>query len=83
MDHTAMRWTFVNRVVEDLLQKKRPQIVGMPCHTWGANICKTTNCRIECLRRGQKDTTFAQWSRNFVVTTSYLRWLFATNTINP
>ncbi len=68
-----MRWTFVNKVVEDLLQKKRSQIVGMACSNWGANICKTEDCGVTCLRRGQADTTFHQWSRDFIVTTGYLK----------
>ena len=68
-----MRWTFVNSTVEGLLQKKRREVIRMQCHNWGANICKTTNCGVECLRRGQKDTMFQQWSRDFTVSTSYLK----------
>ncbi len=67
-----MNWTFVNKVVEDLLQKKRHEIVGMACHNWGANICRTENCGVVCLRRNQKDTAFHQWSRDFTVSTHYL-----------
>ena len=74
-----MRWTFVNKVVEDLLQKKRHQVVGMQCHNWGANICKTPNCGVECLRRGEMVTTFHQWSRDFTVASSYLKSLSGRN----
>ena len=51
-----MRWTFVNKVVEDLLQKKRHEIAGMACNNWGANICNTEDCGVACLRRGQEET---------------------------
>ncbi|GEO80890.1 hypothetical protein ROR02_10210 [Pararhodospirillum oryzae] len=67
-----MRWTFVNKVVEDLLGKKRPDIMGMECHNWGANICRTENCGVACLRRGQTRSMFHQWSRDFTVDTHYL-----------
>ena len=67
-----MRWTFVNKVVEDLLQKKRHEIAGMACNNWGANICNTENCGVACLRRGQQETLFNQWSRDFSVKTYYL-----------
>ena len=70
-----MRWTFVNKVVEDLLNKKRPEIMGLECHNWGANICKTENCGVACLRRGQQKTAFHQWSRDFAVETTYIKGL--------
>ena len=70
-----MRWTFVNKVVEDLLNKKRPEIMGLECHNWGANICKTENCGVACLRRGQQKTGFNQWSRDFTVDTTYVKGL--------
>ena len=67
-----MRWTFVNKVVEDLLQKKRHEIVGMECNNWGANICNTDDCGIACLRNEKPETEFHQWSRDFTVTTHYI-----------
>lgn len=70
-----MRWTFVNKVVEGLLNKKRPEIMGLECHNWGANICKTENCGVACLRRGQQETKFHQWARDFTVDTTYINGL--------
>ena len=68
-----MNWTFVNKVVEDLLGKKGKEVQGMQCSNWGANICKTENCGVACLRRGQDETMFNQWSRDFKVKTHYLK----------
>ena len=65
-------WTFVNKAVEDLLGKKRKEVFGRPCCEWGAAICNTDNCGINCLERGQNTTTFEQWDLNFRVDTSYL-----------
>jgi methyl-accepting chemotaxis protein len=67
-----MKWTFVNKVVEDLLGKKRHEIVGQHCSNWGAKICNTDDCGVACLRKGKSETLFNQWSRDFSVTTSYL-----------
>lgn len=68
-----MNWTFVNKVVEDLLGKKGKEVHGMQCSNWGANICKTENCGVACLRRGEEETMFNQWSRDFKVKTHYLK----------
>ncbi|NIZ02927.1 PAS domain-containing methyl-accepting chemotaxis protein [Thalassospira lucentensis] len=68
-----MNWTFVNKVVEDLLGKKGKEVEGMQCSNWGANICKTENCGVACLRRGEDETMFNQWSRDFTVKTHYLK----------
>jgi len=67
-----MRWTFVNKVVEDMLGKTRAELTGRPCKTWGAKICETEQCGIACLRRGEPETLFQQWSRDFTVSVHYL-----------
>ena len=66
------KWTFVNKAVEDLLGKKRTEVYGRPCSEWGAAICNTDNCGINCLERGESSTTFDQFGMNFRVDTSYL-----------
>jgi methyl-accepting chemotaxis protein len=48
-----MNWTFINKPVEDMLKVKRKDILGKQCSNWGAAICKTKNCGIECLRNKQ------------------------------
>jgi len=67
-----MNWTFINRPVETFLGVKRAEMLGKPCSTWNANICKTEQCGIACLRRSEKVTTFAQQGMNFQVDTEYL-----------
>jgi methyl-accepting chemotaxis protein len=67
-----MNWTFVNKTVEGLLNKKRSEVIGQPCHQWGANICNTDNCGVTCLRKGKPKTFFYQWETDFRVDTHYL-----------
>lgn len=67
-----MNWTFVNKATEGVLKTKRADIVGQHCSNWNANICKTPNCGITCLRAGVTSTSFEQWGLDFKVDTSYL-----------
>ena len=53
-------WTFVNTQVENFLGVKFEDIKGKPCSNWGAHICNTPNCGIECAKRGVKQTFFTQ-----------------------
>ncbi len=67
-----MNWTFVNKTVENLLGKSRAEIIGQQCNNWGANICNTDDCGVNCLRRGKEKTFFYQWETDFRVNTHYL-----------
>ncbi len=67
-----MKWTFVNKAATDPLGVKLEDVLGKHCSNWGAPICKTDKCGIECLRRGKTDSFFDQWDKNFKVTTSRL-----------
>jgi methyl-accepting chemotaxis protein len=66
------RWTFINKPVEGLLGKKRAALLGQPCSNWGAGICNTENCGLNCLERGQEETAFAQGGMNFKVVSEFL-----------
>jgi len=66
------KWTFVNKPVEDMLGTKRAQLVGQDCSNWGAGICNTSNCGVECLNRGQSSTSFEQMGMDFKVDASYI-----------
>ncbi len=67
-----MNWTFVNKTVEGLINKKRSEIIGQQCSNWGANICNSDNCGVICLRKGKPKTFFNQWDTDFRVNTHYL-----------
>jgi len=56
----SMRWTFINAAAEKLTGKKRNDIIGSQCSNWGADICNTERCGINCLKKGQSTTTFVQ-----------------------
>jgi len=67
-----LKWTFVNRPVEEMLKTKRSALRGQDCSNWGAAICNTENCGVACLRRGKPQTFFDQWGMNFQVDSSYI-----------
>lgn len=67
-----MKWTFVNKAATNPLGVTREAVLGKNCHNWGANICQTDKCGINCLRKGQDTTFFHQWDKDFKVTTKYL-----------
>jgi len=69
-----MKWTFINKPVEDFLGLKRADVLGKHCSNWGANICNTENCGIRCLERGTVTSYFEQPGLNmdFQVDVAYL-----------
>ncbi len=69
-----MKWTFVNKAALEATGLGREEVLGQPCSNWGAGICKTERCGIECLRRGETESGFhqAETNRNFQVNSSYL-----------
>lgn len=70
-----MKWTFVNRAATDPLGVKRADVLGQHCSNWGANICKTEGCGVNCLRKGKPTTSFNQWGKDFRVDTCYISGL--------
>jgi methyl-accepting chemotaxis protein len=65
-------WTFVNKPVEDLLKQKRSELIGKQCNYWGASICNTPNCGLECLKNNKERTFFDQLGMDFQVDVKYL-----------
>ncbi len=70
-----MKWTFVNRAATDPLGVKREDVLGQHCSNWGANICNTEDCGVNCLRKGKPTTFFNQWGKDFRVDTFYIKGL--------
>ncbi|RBP84270.1 PAS domain-containing protein [Marinomonas rhizomae] len=70
-----MKWTFVNRAATDPLGVKRADVLGMHCSNWGANICNTDGCGVNCLRKDKPTTFFNQWGKDFRVDTFYIQGL--------
>jgi len=66
-------WTFVNTQVENFLGVKLENIRGKPCSNWGADICNTPNCGIECAKRGLKQTYFKQNGASYKVDVTILK----------
>ncbi|MCL2055042.1 MAG: methyl-accepting chemotaxis protein [Oscillospiraceae bacterium] len=68
----SREWTFINKSVEDFLGKKRDEVIGKQCSSWGAGICNTNQCGVSLLEKGIRVTTFNQAGMDFKVDTSYL-----------
>ena len=68
-----MNWLFINKPVETMLGVKRADMMGKHCSNWGAGICKTSNCGVECLRSGRPRTFFEQQNMNFQVDIAYIK----------
>ncbi|MCL9780960.1 PAS domain-containing sensor histidine kinase [Vibrio sp. S4M6] len=67
-----MNWTFINKPVEQLFDEPKKEFVGKQCHHWGAAICQTEKCGVWRLRKGETETFFSQFDREFRVDTHYL-----------
>ena len=69
-----MNWTFINKAAMDVTGSTRQDVVGKQCSNWGADICNTERCGIECLRRGEDTSFFTQPGLNmdFQVNTAFL-----------
>ncbi|MBF0529076.1 MAG: hypothetical protein HQK55_07365 [Deltaproteobacteria bacterium] len=53
-----MKWTFINKAVEDMLNVKRTSILNHHCSEWKADICNTDNCGIAMLKKGFNAVAF-------------------------
>ncbi len=67
-----MKWTFVNSAATAPLGVTRESVLGQACNNWGANICQTPDCGVECLRNNRGKTQFHQWEQDFEVEAIYL-----------
>lgn len=70
-----MRWTFINKATQSVINKKRHQIIGHDCSEWGADICGKQGCGVANLRKGIKTTYFNQpgLDMQFKVDTQYIK----------
>ena len=66
-------WTFVNTRVEEFLGKNLNELIGKPCSNWGASICNTPNCGIECAKAGIKQTFFTYDGASYKVDIEILK----------
>ena len=66
-------WKFINSRVEEFLGVKFEDIKEKPCSNWGANICNTPNCGIECAKRGVNQTYFTHNGASYKVDVEVLK----------
>jgi signal transduction histidine kinase/CheY-like chemotaxis protein len=70
---TERKWTFVNTATCNFLGKELQDLVGKPCYNWNANICNTSDCGIDCVLRGVKQTRFSEKGRSYQVDVEILK----------
>ena len=56
----ARNFTFVNEAAERMFGMPLSEVRGKQCSTWGASICKTQYCALECYIRGIREVVFEQ-----------------------
>jgi PAS domain-containing protein len=70
------KWTFVNKATCNyFIGKEMQDLVGKPCSNWNAHICNTSDCGIECVLRGLKQTRFSEDGRSYQVDIEILKGL--------
>lgn len=69
-----MNWTFINQAAEKVTGKRRADILGTACQSWGADICGTERCGVHMLKQGTPTSTFNQpgLDMDFQVDAAYL-----------
>ena len=68
-----MKWTFINSAFEEFLNKKREDVIGLPCCDLDIGICNTDDCAITRVKRNQKQTRFVHEGASYLVDTTILR----------
>jgi signal transduction histidine kinase/CheY-like chemotaxis protein len=66
-------WTFINTASEKFLDATLKNVLGKPCSNWGANICNTPECGIECVKKGIKKTYFTNEDSSYEVDVAILK----------
>ena len=66
-------WTFINTAVEKFIGISLKDAIGKPCNNWGADICKTPDCGIECAKKGLKQTYFNEGDSSYQVDIAVLK----------
>ena len=66
-------WTFINKRIENVLNLHREDVLGMPCSSWGSDVCNTKRCGIKALKRGETESRFQQNQKHYKALVSYVR----------
>lgn len=67
-----MNWTFINTAVENMLGRKRREVMGLPCANWGSSMCGTHDCNIRQMERGTPSIVFIDGDEFHQVDTCYI-----------
>ncbi len=67
-----MKWTFINKAVEDMINQKREQVLGKNCNNWNTAVCKTENCPLHRLKNGENQTLLELYGFNFSAEAAYV-----------
>ena len=68
----GMKWTFINRLLADLIGTRREYALGQQCSNWRTEICGSKDCSITRLGEGKEQTQFTHQDRSYRANTFYL-----------
>jgi methyl-accepting chemotaxis protein len=68
-----LNWTFINKVVEKVLNVKRNDVLGHPCCEYNSPLCNTENCSVKRLNQGKTTTLTNMFGMDFKTETRFLR----------
>ncbi|OON98744.1 MAG: hypothetical protein ATN35_03790 [Epulopiscium sp. Nele67-Bin004] len=57
-------WIYVNKAVTSRFGKSKEEFIGKKCSNWGAPICNSDSCGINCLSSGKDTTVFEDMQVN-------------------
>ena len=67
-----MKWTFINRAVEKMIQNKRQHVVGRACDNWNTAACNTENCPLSRLKNDETLTNLVLDGLNYKAEAAYV-----------
>ncbi len=67
-----MKWSFINKAVEEMINKKRDQVIGQPCNNWNTAACNTENCPLDRLKAGQSQSFLELYGLNLKAEAAYV-----------
>jgi methyl-accepting chemotaxis protein len=69
---TNMKYTFINRAAEKTTNSKRGEAKNTDCSNWNSSICKTENCAVSRLKRGNPQTLYNHDNKYFQIQTGFI-----------
>ena len=70
-----MKWTFINKAVEDFLGVQREHVIGQVCSVWSSTIWNAVDRDTACVQQGLKQSYFSHAGLSYQVDVEILKGL--------